>query len=216
MFLFSLTHTTLTRLALANHLFFPLLQDRPWNDPGPRRGKAAAVNAEIASRPTLKAVVLDFSAVNFVDVTSAQALIDLRKQFGRYATPDIVEWHFAGVTNRWTKRALVASGFGYELGDGDGDDKLVAVVVPQQQDEERGGGGKGGSGSSSVDGKEMGTGTHEVVGEVEHVRTTAQTREGGLVPVFGVNRPFFHVDLVTAVEAAVRGAERRVLMGVEE
>jgi sodium-independent sulfate anion transporter 11 len=181
------------RAILLTHLFN---QDRPWNDPGPRRGKAA-VNAEIASRPQLKAVVLDFSAVNFVDVTSAQALIDLRRQFGRYAAPDIVEWHFAGVSNRWTKRALVASGFGYELGEAGekSGGPLVAVADIET------------SSFSSVDVKRGETVTGE---EIEPVlspeRTAAQTHEGKLVPVYGVNRPYFHVDLATAVEAAVRSA----------
>ncbi|KAH8911503.1 sulfate permease [Coniochaeta sp. PMI_546] len=181
---------------------FEKIGDRPWNDPGPRRGKAA-VNAEIASRPVLKAVVLDFSAVNFIDVTSAQALVDLRKQFGRYAAPDIVEWHFAGVTNRWTKRALVASGFGYDLGASadDVDEKGASGPLVAVADLESG------SSSSSVDVK---GGEERVAGEeIEPVaaqRTNAQTHEGKLVPVYGVNRPYFHVDLATAVEAAVRSA----------
>lgn len=157
--------------------------------------------------------MLDFSAVDFVDVTSSQALVDLRRQFGRYAAPDVVEWHFAGVSNRWTKRALVASGFGYDLGSspadgGEGDDEkgasgpLVAVADLES------GGGVGGSSFSSVDAK--GGGVETVAGqEIEPVaaqRTNAQTREGRLVSVYGVNRPYFHVDLATAVEAAVRSA----------
>jgi sodium-independent sulfate anion transporter 11 len=68
--------------------------DRPWNDPGPRRGEAVDTE-EMLSRPTLRAVVLDFTAVNFLDVTATQALVDLRNQFNRYAEPDVVEWHFA-------------------------------------------------------------------------------------------------------------------------
>lgn len=147
--------------------------------------------------------MLDFSAVNFIDVTSAQALVDLRKQFGRYAAPDIVEWHFAGVTNRWTKRALVASGFGYDLGASadDVDEKGASGPLVAVADLESG------SSSSSVDVK---GGEERVAGEeIEPVaaqRTNAQTHEGKLVPVYGVNRPYFHVDLATAVEAAVRSA----------
>ncbi|KAB5535382.1 sulfate transporter family-domain-containing protein [Coniochaeta sp. 2T2.1] len=194
-----------TRRTQLNNQPAPLLthppQDRPWNDPGPRRGKAA-VSDEIAARPTLKAVVLDFSAVNFIDVTSSQALVDIRRQFARYATPDVVEWHFAGVANRWTKRALVASGFGFDLGaavdgDRDGDEKTNGPLVAVADIES-------GSSSSSVDVD----GGEEIAGvESEPVsaqRTKGQTQEGRLVPVYGVNRPFFHVDLATAVEAAVR------------
>ncbi len=42
-----------------------------------------------------------------------QHLIDVRNQLDRYAAPDVVEWHFACISNRWTKRALAAAGFGY-------------------------------------------------------------------------------------------------------
>ncbi|KAK4144730.1 sulfate transporter family-domain-containing protein [Dichotomopilus funicola] len=96
--------------------------DRPWNDPGPspRKLKAAAkagtdANALDVDRnlPTLKAIILDFSSVNHVDITSVQQLIDVRNQLDRYAAPDTVDWHIAYITNRWAKRALAAAGFGY-------------------------------------------------------------------------------------------------------
>ncbi|KAI0022280.1 sulfate permease [Xylariomycetidae sp. FL0641] len=82
--------------------------DRPWNDPGPKKGQV--VNTDL---PTLKAVILDFSSVNHVDVTSVQRMIDVRNQLDRYAAPEPVDWHFACINNRWTKRALVSAGFGY-------------------------------------------------------------------------------------------------------
>ncbi|KAK3942131.1 sulfate permease [Diplogelasinospora grovesii] len=96
--------------------------DRPWNDPGPsrrERKKAAAQGIEAGavgvntSLPTLKAIILDFSSVNNVDITSVQLLIDVRNQLDRYAAPDVVDWHIACINNRWTKRALVSAGFGY-------------------------------------------------------------------------------------------------------
>lgn len=94
--------------------------DRPWNDPGPskralKKAAAAGVNidADKEKLPTLKAVILDFSSVNFVDITSVQQLIDVRNQLDRYAAPEYVDWHIACINNRWTKRALVAAGFGY-------------------------------------------------------------------------------------------------------
>ncbi|KAH6651122.1 sulfate transporter family-domain-containing protein [Chaetomium tenue] len=103
--------------------------DRPWNDPGPSRRKlkaaaaAAAATAtgsaqreddgDNANRPTLKAIILDFSSVNHVDITSVQQLIDVRNQLDRYAAPDTVDWHIACISNRWAKRALAAAGFGY-------------------------------------------------------------------------------------------------------
>ncbi|KAK6360013.1 Sulfate permease 2 [Orbilia brochopaga] len=84
------------------------LGDRPWNDKGPRRLTLADDH-----RPTLKAIILDFSAVNNVDITSVQTLIDTRNALDRYASPDRVDWHFANISNRWTKRALTSAGFGY-------------------------------------------------------------------------------------------------------
>lgn len=89
---------------------YPRLGDRPWNNPGPRRGQ---VEEDRAHLPTLKAIVLDFSSVNNVDVTSIQNLIDVRNQLDRYAAPQAVHWHFAHISNRWTKRALASAGFGY-------------------------------------------------------------------------------------------------------
>ncbi len=58
-------------------------------------------------------MILDFSSVNNVDITSVQHLIDVRNQLDRYASPDKVEWHLACINNRWTKRALASAGFGY-------------------------------------------------------------------------------------------------------
>lgn len=84
--------------------------DRPWNNPGPRKGKPEEDRSHL---PILRAVILDFSSVNNVDVTSVQNLIDVRNQLDIYASPRTVQWHFAHVKNRWTKRALVAAGFGY-------------------------------------------------------------------------------------------------------
>ena len=51
--------------------------------------------------------------MNNVDVTSVQHLIDVRNQLDRYTSPQRVDWHFAHINNRWTKRALVSAGFGY-------------------------------------------------------------------------------------------------------
>ncbi|RMZ87525.1 hypothetical protein DV736_g5246, partial [Chaetothyriales sp. CBS 134916] len=84
--------------------------DRPWNNPGPRKGLADDTSSHL---PILKAVILDFASVNNIDVTSVQNLIDVRNQLDRYASPGVVQWHFASVNNRWSKRALAAAGFGY-------------------------------------------------------------------------------------------------------
>jgi len=89
---------------------WPRPGDRPWNNPGPRGGRPEPDRSHL---PTLKAIILDFSSVNNVDVTSVQNLIDVRNQLDRYTAPDVVQWHFANINNRWTKRALASAGFGY-------------------------------------------------------------------------------------------------------
>lgn len=110
-----------------NMASYPRPGDRPWNDPGPsqralKKAAAGQINLEAGKEdmPTLKAVILDFSAVNFVDITATQALIDVRNQLDRYTSPDVVDWHIACINNRWAKRALVAAGFGYPLERPDG------------------------------------------------------------------------------------------------
>ena len=54
-----------------------------------------------------------------MDITSVQQLIDVRNQLDRWAAPDTVDWHFACINNRWTKRALNSAGFGYPSPKGD-------------------------------------------------------------------------------------------------
>lgn len=176
--------------------------DRPWNDPGPRRGKSLDME-EIASRPLLRAVVLDLTAVNFLDITASQALVDLKNQFNRYAAPEQVEWHFAGVANKWTKRALVASGFGADRGRvSEGLEKtpegpLIAVGEPAGSD-------------SKVRGLSPVSLTSKNVDDIESAGAAPVSSDrvtGRLVPVYGVNRPYFHVDLETAVKAVIGNLE---------
>jgi sodium-independent sulfate anion transporter 11 len=104
--------------------------DRPWNDPGPTRAQRRSLRAAeppATPLPILRAVILDFSAVNNVDVTSCQNLIDVRNQLDRWAAPNRVQWHFAYINNKWTKRALAAAGFGIPSPANDGIYKTKAI-----------------------------------------------------------------------------------------
>ena len=67
--------------------------------------------------PQLEAIILDFSAVNNVDITAIQQLIDVRNQLDRWAAPETPEWHIASISNKWTRRSLVHAGFGYPTPD---------------------------------------------------------------------------------------------------
>ncbi|KZF25896.1 sulfate permease [Xylona heveae TC161] len=202
--------------------------DRPWNDPGPRRGKEVQVDDH---RPTLKAIVLDFSSVNNVDITSVQQLIDVRNQLDRYAAPDRVDWHFACINNRWTKRALASAGFGYptpsdsqfhrwkpvfsvaEIG---GQDSAAAVAEKDEnikelqrlrtQDAESARSQSAHKdeihiqSQSSLEGKDSaGYGTAL---KVPHPKVAV---------VHGINRPLFHIDLTSALQSAIANAEAKSL-----
>lgn len=220
--------------------------DRPWNDPGPTRrerkaAKAAGLDEGSAgqdlSLPTLKAIILDFSSVNNVDITSVQQLIDVRNQLDRYTAPDVVDWHIACISNRWTKRALASAGFGYptERPDGlhhrwrsifsiaeiGGSDSAAAVaedeVNEKQPGSQRGSKRQHGNGSDDIENAPSEAGSSDADLPKEDVVVTeaaarpgkGPARRGRAVPVHGLNRPLFHVDLTSALQAAITNVEAR-------
>ncbi|CAG5170167.1 uncharacterized protein ALTATR162_LOCUS7137 [Alternaria atra] len=165
--------------------------DRPWNDPGPRRGKQ--LNLE-DNRPILRAIILDFSAVNNVDVTSIQGLIDVRAQLDRHAAPETVEWHFASINSRWTKRALTTAGFGYidrERFASRQHWNPVYSYAPLDN-----------SGSKLHD--------EEAPDEIHAVNRNKGLPSGKVTTVHGQNRPFFHIDVAAAVESAIAGVNGKL------
>ena len=220
--------------------------DRPWNDPGPskRRLKAAAagninLDADKESLPTLKAIILDFSSVNFVDITSIQQMIDVRNQFDRYAAPDSVDWHIANINNRWTKRALVAAGFGFpaERADGlhhrwqsifsvaeiGGENSPAAAEEARLNEKVL----RDRESARSVHKAEEGVQNPDHINiaetgsasggssnddEIKGVRTetnASNLRSRKAVAVHGLNRPLFHVDLTGALQSAITNIEAR-------
>jgi sodium-independent sulfate anion transporter 11 len=221
--------------------------DRPWNDPGPSRKKlkaaeaagASAATADVdTSKPTLKAIILDFSSVNHVDITSVQQLIDVRNQLDRYASPDTVDWHIACISNRWAKRALAAAGFGYptmrpdvphlrwksifsvaEIG---GAQSAAAAAELEDNEKEleslhrrqshapdlEAGLAKGGDHSSQIE--TAAEEHHGTSSAAPPARTTGCTLNSGrTVAVHGINRPLFHVDLTSALQSAIANVEAR-------
>ena len=189
--------------------------DRLWCDPA-----AKTYQYDAPGLPYLRAIVLDFAAVNNMDVTSVQGLVDLRNAFDRYVSPDAVEWHFANVHNRWTRRALAVAGFGYPTSQNSealAHWKPVYSIAPVLADE------------TSVSDEES-----RSMPAVSEEPGRSQTRKGrapdlpadeplelvctpqleaprrsNMAVVSGVNRPFFHMDLHGAVQAAVRDAESK-------
>ncbi|KAK7417368.1 hypothetical protein QQX98_004645 [Neonectria punicea] len=190
--------------------------DRPWNDPGPKKH-----DADSDHLPYLRAIVLDFSAVNNLDITCIQGLVDLRNSFDKYSAPDAVEWHFANVHNRWSRRALASAGFGFPTSqkaealanwtpaysiattlanthresDIEADATCCADLVRRE----------------SSDSEEKATISSDRL-DADTVETIPTSPSGHHVPmasIFSVDRPFFHIDLLDAVAAAVKDAENK-------
>jgi sodium-independent sulfate anion transporter 11 len=185
------------------------LGDRPWNDAGPRH-----IKDEHDPRPTLKAIVLDFATVNHIDATSIQTLLDTKHQLDRYTAPDTVDWHFANISSRWTKRGLVAAGFGLrgKIDEDDGTQPTIfsiaefsGAIEPQQPPREdietqlplpK-------QTSSDDDQITPDKGSSVQDGKVDILGAKPQ------VLLQGLNRPLFHFDLQEAVEAAVADAKTK-------
>lgn len=182
-----------------------------------------------SSLPVLRAVVLDFSTVNIIDVTSVQGLVDLRQSLNQYAAPELVEWHIAGVHNRWTRRALASAGFGLPPSDKTGKMEVwcpayTVAATPlhfatgQKQEVTK----------SDSEEQTCNISNRTIAMEVDNEedpapleQTTAMASAHTIsrsVPLYGVDRPFFHSDLHDAVDMAVRNAKstdkRREMQGV--
>jgi sodium-independent sulfate anion transporter 11 len=159
--------------------------DRPWNDP--ETGRNASGEEDL---PLLRAIILDFSAVNNVDATSIQNLIDVRNQLNLRAAPLEVQWHFAHIRNRWTKRALVAAGFGYPF-------PCTAVSVIDGKDAEV-------SEIQDCDGRhdvEVGKEGVSCKGAEQWVESEKGSCNDISHSTGNSSRPFFHADLTSALES---------------
>lgn len=200
--------------------------DRPWNDPGPRRGKVADDHSD---RPTLKAIILDFSSVNNVDITSVQQLIDVRNQLDRYTSPSVVDWHFTSLNNRWTKRALVSAGFGYptvfpgdttisrwkpifSVADQGGSDSAAAAAEANSNEKE----------IREQRARELQRPLQSDAIAADSARdsdsglSTSDLKEAAVkghyrraAVVNGLNRPLFHIDLTSALQSAIANIRAR-------
>jgi solute carrier family 26 (sodium-independent sulfate anion transporter), member 11 len=184
--------------------------DRLWNDPGPKASIKLGDDDDDDDRPLLRAVVLDLSAVNNMDVTSIQGLIDLRNTLERYCSPDAVELHFASVHNRWTRRALAASGFGFPSALNAEAQKCwqpaftIAAILDQGLGEAKSTPSDLEQATCSRDSDDDAT-----VADTSRESDATPCERTAMASVYGVDRPFFHHDLHDAVESAVRDARLR-------
>ncbi|RGP57396.1 sulp family sulfate permease [Fusarium sporotrichioides] len=193
--------------------------DRPWNNPGPRKSakRPAHVDAD-STLPTLKAVVMDFSSVNNVDITSIQRLIDIRNQLDSYASPDGVDWHFACINNRWTKRALIAAGFGVPCRpEEEGSQRRWKSIFSVAEIGDRDSALAGETEFRSLTSRDSDIAEEEpLVGGMPSVRSYGSMSPGELekqrrrgAVVHGQNKPLFHVDLTSALQSAIANVEER-------
>ncbi|KAH7016777.1 sulfate transporter family-domain-containing protein [Ilyonectria destructans] len=199
--------------------------DRPWNDASPRKHDCHSANL-----PYLRAVVLDCSAVNNLDITCIQGLIDLRNSLDRYSAPDAVEWHFASVNNRWARRSLASAGFGFPTSQ---NTEALASWTPvysiattlmerntninldhcHESDIESGSvcveNSVPGQSSEEEEEKTVNTPSGRNTKAKEVLASSSSSNHQPMAAIFGVDRPFFHMDLVDAVAVAVKDAENK-------
>jgi len=199
--------------------------DYPWNDPAP---KGTTDEDVIDERPTLKAIILDFAAVNNLDLTSIQFLIDVRNQLERYAAPHPVQWHFAAIQNRWAKRALAAAGFGFpsfETEDGSPQHfKPIYSLAEMETTEENivmekkatTGKGKTPQVPGVIDDIELGdfASKNDIVSssKLEHGdldKVTTKEQAARYAALHGINRPYFHPDVQSALMSVMAAEEAR-------
>ena len=165
------------------------------------------------------------ASVNYVDVTGVQILIDVRNQLDRYAAPNAVEWHFASINNRWTKRALASAGFGnpnplhtglddyqrwkpvFSVAEIGGDNSPAAFSEwEQKREQER----RSRSTAENVEAAPT-AGVDEHYKQAEYKQAESKTAK--LAVTHGINRPLFHVDLTSALQSAIQNVERRETAG---
>ncbi|KAA8643500.1 hypothetical protein EYZ11_006609 [Aspergillus tanneri] len=234
----SLVQTIFQNTRRTNPFAYGSPGDRPWNNPGPAKGKSEPDRSHL---PTLRAIILDFSSVNNVDVTSVQNLIDVRNQLDLYASPQSVQWHFAHVNNRWTKRALAAAGFGYpspasEDGfhrwkpifsvteiEGSASAAAHAEMVNNKhvyQASNKSGDLEDGfkhdpktteRETAGIEVSSDGSSTQEYKLQRDLKDSQAYKNRRKMALVQGINRPFFHIDLTSALQSALANYEEQEL-----
>lgn len=177
---------------------------RLWCDPSP------SDPSDDTDLPNLRAVVLDFSSVNNLDITAVQGLSHIRATLDVHAAPDIVDWHFACVQNRWTRRTLAIAGFGYPSEAGMEHWTGAYALAPLARRL------RSVSRDAESEKRPMSSGRTTLWGddEREEAEQADAKGKGGAVSsrvgtVYGVNRPYFHADLAEAVEVAARNAREK-------
>ncbi|KAM7218992.1 Sulfate transporter family domain containing protein [Rhypophila decipiens] len=192
-------------------------KDKLWSEPV----LSPATLAARSHLPPLRSIVLDCSAIDQLDITAIQGLVDARNALDKHACAGLdglpesgsVEWHFAGLTGRWARKALSVAGFGKAKKqastearpEADPEANSTTGERPSQisEDTEQEQLGSGREGISA--GLSCSVPEYCLIGEA---RLDLEGEKGGnhMAVIESVDRPFFHVNLTEAVEAAVRHA----------
>ncbi|KAI8072224.1 sulfate transporter family-domain-containing protein [Gilbertella persicaria] len=107
--------------------------ERAWNDRRPLTKKDTLDESDENTMQDedeslkLRAIVLDCSAINHLDSTGVQTLLDLKLAINRFSGYE-VEWHFASIGSPTIRNALIAGGFGSQAGRGPRTGELLPVV----------------------------------------------------------------------------------------
>lgn len=139
-------------------------------------------------------------------------MIDVRNQLDRFASPEVVDWHFANIENRWTKRALAAAGFGFRTprdGETAGQWKAIFSIADL-------GGDDSPSAAIALEEKAGRISLRQDIEAVDAISAQGSDKDlskgpsnSRLVAVQGLNRPYFHLDLQEALDAAIMSAETK-------
>lgn len=169
-----------------------------------------------------------------------QHLIDVRNQLDRYTSPEKVDWHFACINNRWTKRALASAGFGYHVPADDvpiyhrwkpvfsiaeinGNTSAAAAAEYREnerelqrqrtEDVEHGSQTKSMAHQDAIAHDAASSASEGITRQLS--TSKAYTKAATHALVHGVNRPLFHIDLTSALQSAIANVERRDEMEVK-
>jgi sodium-independent sulfate anion transporter 11 len=174
---------------------------RPTEDQKEEKGEAlwcdtSALCKQDNDLPVLRAIVIDCSTINNIDITSVQGLVDVRNALDRWASPSTIQWHFGGLHNRWARRALAAVGFGQSSTE-DGYSFGTWAIVPTMAT-------SFGEATEGDHRRRTSTDDENTIG----IRHNDLSGEKQLFPVFALDRPLFHADLGEAVRAALEYARK--------
>jgi len=188
-------------------------------------------------------VILDFSAVNHIDLTAVQALIDTRNLLNRHTAPHTAQWHFACIHNRWARRALASAGFGFPSFETESGTPQHFVPVyslaeqafhadlPHENEKEPSQDVEAAATSDfirpSLDINKPKPGESSHVDHIEDNSSNRISKSGAtsnmaaervqnMAVLHGINRPYFHPDLQSALVSAIALDEQTRIMSSGE